>query len=160
MGDQHNEITTKDLAGRTPPESTSGEAAVEEQQQPQPINESEQATDVATATRQREAEMDEESSTSTDAGGEQRMPLFPAEEGERFRSRWTDIQAGFVDRPREMVEQADHLVADLMQRLAAQFADERGRLEAHWETDDDVSTEDLRITLTRYRSFFERLLAA
>jgi hypothetical protein len=67
---------------------------------------------------------------------------------------------GFVDRPRESVEQADQLVADLMQRLAAQFSEERAELEGQWERDDDVSTGDLRAALTRYRSFFERLLSA
>jgi hypothetical protein len=88
------------------------------------------------------------------------MPLFTTEESERFRSRWTEVQTGFVDRPRESVEEADRLVADLMERLTAQFGDERSRLEAQWDRGDDVSTEELRVALTRYRSFFERLLAA
>ena len=87
-------------------------------------------------------------------------PLLPSDESERFASRWQDIQASFVDEPRASVEQADALVADLMQRLAASFSDERRRLEAQWDSGDDVSTEDLRVALTRYRSFFERLLAA
>jgi hypothetical protein len=88
------------------------------------------------------------------------VPLFSGDESQQLRDRWTDIQAGFVDQPREMVEQADGLVADLMQRLAAQFSEERTRLESQWGTDDDASTEDLRVALTRYRSFFERLLNA
>jgi hypothetical protein len=88
------------------------------------------------------------------------MPLFNAEEAERFRSRWTDIQTRFVDAPRDVVEQADHLVADVMQRLVAQFSDARSRLETQWDQNEDVSTEELRVALTRYRSFFERLLAA
>ncbi|HZO96316.1 MAG TPA: hypothetical protein VFB42_02995 [Gaiellaceae bacterium] len=79
---------------------------------------------------------------------------------ERFTSRWTEIQSSFVDRPRESVEQADALVADLMRQLAAGLAGERRRLESRWEGGDDVSTEDLRVALTRYRSFFDRLLAA
>jgi hypothetical protein len=94
------------------------------------------------------------------SAGEQRMALFSGAESERLRTRWTDIQAGFVDRPREMVEEADALVADLMQRLAAQFSEERSRLENQWDKEEDVSTEDLRLALTRYRSFFERLLSA
>ena len=47
-----------------------------------------------------------------------------------------------------------------MQRLAAGFSDERERLEGQWDQGSDVSTEDLRVALTRYRSFFDRLLAA
>ena len=92
--------------------------------------------------------------------GDATMPLFTAEETGSFRSRWTEIQTGFVDRPRESVEEADRLVADLVQRLTAQFGDERSRLEAQWDRGDEASTEDLRVALTRYRSFFERLLAA
>jgi hypothetical protein len=87
-------------------------------------------------------------------------PLLAADEGERYRTRWQEIQVRFVDEPQQSVEQADMLVADLMQRLAAVFSDERGRLEAQWEGGDDVSTEDLRVALTRYRSFFDRLLSA
>jgi hypothetical protein len=89
-----------------------------------------------------------------------REPLFSHEQGERFTARWGEIQTSFVDQPRDAVAQADALVADLMQRLATNFAHERERLEGQWDRGDDVSTEDLRITLTRYRSFFDRLLSA
>jgi hypothetical protein len=74
--------------------------------------------------------------------------------------RWKDIQAAFVDEPEQAVQQADALVAELMQRLAAMFASERAGLEKRWAGGDEVSTEDLRQGLRRYRSFFERLLAA
>ena len=87
-------------------------------------------------------------------------PLLPAHEGDRFKSRWVEIQASFVDEPQRSVEQADALVADLMQRLAATFSAERETLEGQWAKGDDVSTEDLRVALTRYRSFFDRLLTA
>jgi hypothetical protein len=87
-------------------------------------------------------------------------PLLPVDQADRFRQSWEEIQRDFVDRPRESVEQADALVADLMQRLAAGFSNERSRLESQWEGGDDVSTEDLRVALTRYRSFFQRLLSA
>lgn len=87
-------------------------------------------------------------------------PLFDKSESARFQQDWDSIQTGFVDEPRRAVERADALVADLMQRLAASFADERGRLEAQWDRGDDVSTEDLRVALQRYRSFFGRLLHA
>jgi hypothetical protein len=86
--------------------------------------------------------------------------LLPADMSSRFREKWDEIQTGFVDEPRRSVEHADQLVADLMQRLASSFSDERGRLENQWDRGDDVSTEVLRVALTRYRSFFERLLSA
>jgi hypothetical protein len=87
-------------------------------------------------------------------------PLLPGDQADVLASRWQEIQAGFVDEPRASVERADALVADLMQRLASGFSDERERLEAQWDRGDDVSTEDLRVALTRYRSFFDRLLSA
>jgi hypothetical protein len=90
---------------------------------------------------------------------EEHQPLLPRELGERYRNEWQQIQAGFVDEPRRSVEEADRLVADLMQRLAAIFSDEREQLENQWDSGDDVSTEDLRVALTRCRSFFDRLLS-
>jgi hypothetical protein len=88
------------------------------------------------------------------------QPLLSAEDGATFQTRWKDIQVGFVDEPQSAVAQADALVAELMQRLASQFAEERGRLEGEWERGEQVSTEDLRQALQHYRSFFQRLLAA
>jgi hypothetical protein len=84
--------------------------------------------------------------------------LFSTSEVGDFRSRWSNIQTGFVDEPRKAVEDADNLVASVMKQLAEGFANERERLEKQWDRGDDVSTEDLRIALQRYRSFFDRLL--
>jgi len=86
-------------------------------------------------------------------------PLFETQEAESLRSRWTTVQTQFVDEPRRSVEQADELVAATMKRLAEMFASERDELEHNWDRGDDVSTEDLRIALQRYRSFFDRLLS-
>jgi hypothetical protein len=94
------------------------------------------------------------------SAGTDHEPLFASDQSERFTSRWQEIQTSFVDQPRDAVKEADALVADLMQRLAASFSQERERLEAQWDRGDDVSTEDLRVALTRYRSFFDRLLSA
>ncbi len=94
--------------------------------------------------------------------GEQPGPmaaLLPSDQTAQFRTRWTDIQAAFVDDPRRSVEQADTLVAEVMKRLAEMFADERSRLEGQWSKGSDVSTEDLRVALQRYRSFFDLLLS-
>ncbi|HEX8984391.1 MAG TPA: hypothetical protein VF767_03130 [Bryobacteraceae bacterium] len=90
---------------------------------------------------------------------EQSTPLFAAHEAQDLRSRWSDIQAGFVDEPRKAVEQADGLVAAAIKRLAEVFAEERSKLEAQWDRGDNISTEDLRVALQRYRSFFTRLLS-
>lgn len=86
-------------------------------------------------------------------------PLLPANEIQDLRAKWTDIQAGFVDKPREAVEGADAMVASVMQRLAETFANERSKLETQWSHGDNASTEDLRVALQHYRSFFDRLLS-
>jgi hypothetical protein len=102
-----------------------------------------------------------DTSGSAAAGGaEGGQTLLPPDQASGFHERWQDIQVSFVDEPRQAVEQADLLVADLLQRLAASFSDERKRLEGQWDRGGDVSTEDLRVALQRYRSFFDRLLAA
>ena len=86
-------------------------------------------------------------------------PLFPEDVANDFRGKWDRIQTGFVDEPRQAVQQADELVAQAIKRLAESFAQERGRLEGQWDRGDQVSTEDLRLALQTYRSFFHRLLA-
>ena len=85
--------------------------------------------------------------------------LFPGTESQTFQTRWSEIQTSFVDEPRRSVEQADSLVAEVMQRLATVFADERSRLEQQWDRGEDTDTEALRQALRRYRSFFDRLLS-
>lgn len=86
-------------------------------------------------------------------------PLLANDRSDDFRKRWDSIQTSFVDEPREAVEKADSLVAELMQDLAKTFANERQNLEGQWGRGDNVSTEDLRVALQRYRSFFSRLLS-
>jgi hypothetical protein len=86
-------------------------------------------------------------------------PLLPENEVGDLRSRWDNIQTSFVDEPRRAVQDADALVARAMKRLAEVFASERSQLESQWDRGDDVSTEDLRVALQRYRSFFGRLLS-
>jgi len=66
---------------------------------------------------------------------------------------WSKIQTGFVDEPRRTVEDADKLVAAVTQRLAEGFANKRAGVEKEWDRGDNVSTEDLRVALQRYRSF-------
>ena len=93
--------------------------------------------------------------SATNGGGS----LLPAAMDATFQERWKEIQTRFVDEPRGAVEDADGLVANLMQQLAEGFAKERERLEAQWGRGEDISTEDLRVALQRYRTFFQRLLS-
>jgi hypothetical protein len=93
-----------------------------------------------------------------DGGGS--TPLFSESDVTELRTRWSHVQTGFVDEPRRAVEEADKLVASVMKRLAEGFANERTTLEKQWDRGDHVSTEDLRVALQRYRSFFDRLLNA
>lgn len=85
--------------------------------------------------------------------------LLVPERCQEYRTQWDTIQTSFVDEPRQSVERADSLVAGVMQELAKTFADERQKLEAQWGRGDNVSTEDLRVALQRYRAFFSRLLS-
>jgi hypothetical protein len=96
--------------------------------------------------------------SGADVGNEAEAPLLQKAEAAQFRSRWDEIQRGFVDEPRKAVEQADGLVAEAIQQLAKVFAEERSALEQQWSRGDEVSTDDLRLGLQRYRSFFQRLL--
>jgi hypothetical protein len=86
-------------------------------------------------------------------------PLYDEHEAGDLRTRWQNIQGGFVDDPRASVEQADQLVATAIKRLAEIFASERSNLEAAWSKGGEASTEDLRQALRRYRAFFDRLLS-
>jgi hypothetical protein len=85
--------------------------------------------------------------------------LFAADDLADLRSRWTAVQAAFVDDPKDCVQKADNLVSDLVEQLTTGFAHARSRLEEQWARGEEASTEDLRLALMHYRKFFERLLA-
>jgi hypothetical protein len=86
------------------------------------------------------------------------VAMYSEDQLRDFRARWDQIQAGFVDEPRGAVERADGLVADAIAKLAEGFARTRAQVEEQWKRGDKVSTEDLRLALRHYRSFFTRLL--
>jgi len=115
-----------------------------------------QSTDRTPSTR--EVAKDLERAPSGKADSSATTALFPENESKDFHKRWTDIQTGFVDEPRRAVERADELVAEVIKRLADSFAQERSKLEGQWGRGNNVSTEDLRVALQRYRAFFDRLL--
>jgi hypothetical protein len=136
MSERERDLTTADIAQRR----------------------TEEPTDVSDADQPLERNADASTATATEPRAELE-PLLGRDDAQGFRDRWETIQTAFVDSPRQAVEDADGLVAELMQRLAQTFTDERQSLEAQWSRGDDVSTEDLRVALQRYRSFFERLLS-
>lgn len=93
-----------------------------------------------------------------DPAVDQPVLLFADTDVSGYRSRWSNIQAGFVDEPRQAVEDADNLVKSVLEKLSRGFTHERDRLAKQWDRGENVSTEDLRVALQRYRSFFDRLL--
>jgi hypothetical protein len=111
------------------------------------------ASTMATAAQPHEHEGEASSADTRPA------PIFAGTEAAGYRTQWDAIQTGFVDEPRHAVEEADALVALVIKRLSEVFADERASLEHQWGRGDEISTEDLRIALRKYRSFFERLLS-
>lgn len=85
--------------------------------------------------------------------------LFPPQAADDFRHRWDNIQIGFVDDPRAAVHNADELVAQVLKSLAGSFAEQRTEIESRMGQDDGTgNTEEMRMALKRYRSFFQRLL--
>jgi hypothetical protein len=111
------------------------------------------------ATGQAAAKKETRPSQVGESTPEEASSLFSSEETARFRSRWDAIQTGFVDEPHLAVKHADELVAEVINRLAQVFADERAKLEAQLDQNRELSTEDLRLALRHYRSFFARLLS-
>lgn len=99
-----------------------------------------------------------EKRTSMNDNQENLAPLFDHDATDKFKTRWLAIQSKFVDDPSESVKQADQLVDDVIQDITRNFADRRGLLERQWNGGEDASTEDLRLALKQYRSFFDRLL--
>jgi hypothetical protein len=132
---------------------STAELAAAAEQQRSPASESGGSTTVI-APESRPIQRDQADQSAV----ERHEPLFDTSRAETLRGRWADIQAGFVDEPRRAVEQADSLVAEVMQQLAQAFSEARSGLEGQWDRGDDVNTEDLRQALRRYRSFFDRLL--
>jgi hypothetical protein len=98
---------------------------------------------------------------NTDVRTEERelAPLFLPDVAKEFRSHWDTVQRGFVDDPRQALQQGDELVVQVMKSLAETLSHERATLEGQVNQIGKTSTETLRIALRRYRSFFERLLS-
>jgi hypothetical protein len=166
-----DELTTADLAGRgdaadrrardlprdTP--ETGGPRLVRNEPSDEAIPLGASTVADKPANTPREGTFGGEAARGTSALGKPTL-LFSESDMSDLRSQWSKVQVGFVDEPRRSVEEADSLVATVMQRLAEGFARERSTLEQQWDRGSDVSTEDLRVALQRYRDFFDRLLSA
>lgn len=109
-------------------------------------------------TENREPMVENRPTTSMNEEDEGLMALFEDAEAEKFRTQWLNIQSKFVDNPRESVREADELVASVLKSVTMSFHNRRSALEREWNGGGSASTEDLRLALKRYRSFFERLL--
>ncbi len=155
---KEDQLTTAELAGRGEQKKTDRDLrGVKDAQRPKPVR-SETADP-----RLRDSRGQVGGEAAPSRGSEEDLgspALFSDSEIGELRARWSNIQTGFVDQPRSAVEEADKLVAAVMQRLAEGFANERTSLEKAWDRGDNVSTEDLRVALRRYRAFFDRLLSA
>ncbi len=153
---EREDVTTRDIAQEKPNQPS--EADFEERRPKLVQSERQPGGTAAIAHPENTAERD---AVRRDTGqrDNQATPLFPSNELQDLRRKWDQIQAGFVDEPRKAVGEADNLVASTMKRLAEVFAQERSNLEGQWDRGDNISTEDLRLALQRYRSFFHRLLA-
>lgn len=84
--------------------------------------------------------------------------LVTADRAESYSSRWNSVKGEFVDEPRRAVADADALVGELLDELQDLFKAQRSDIERGLDA-DETSTEDLRLALRRYRSFFDRLLS-
>ena len=176
MQREDESLSTRDLAGtqREIPVETAAEATPEDASPAEqdvrfdrrPPDADAQAVDSSQATADGPAEP-RASATSGDADRardgadiDEAGSLLPEGEESDFQRRWEEIQTRFVDDPRQAVEDADALVAGVMQRIAEGFAQARDGLEGQWSRGEDVGTEELRVALQRYRAFFRRLLSA
>jgi hypothetical protein len=90
---------------------------------------------------------------------EDRVSVLDPTASERLRGRWQEVQAGFVDEPRQSVTEADQLVGEVLDEVSRVFRDQRSELEAEWSGNTEPGTEELRQALRRYREFFDRLLS-
>ncbi len=96
-----------------------------------------------------------EAPAAADAPAADPPALLGSLDAGEIRNRFLDIQAGFIDEPRQAVEEAGRFVDDLLRQVADALQQQRGQLAG---ATDEGSTEDLRLALRAYRQFVDRLL--
>jgi hypothetical protein len=151
-------LITRDLAGTTPDAPADEDRFEREPAAGDPGTTDRTSADAMAGTTATETREPAQGTATADV--EEAGSLLPDDEESDFRARWEQIQTRFVDDPRQAVEDADALVAGVMQRIADGFAQARDGLEGQWSRGEDVGTEELRVALQRYRAFFRRLLSA
>lgn len=97
-----------------------------------------------------------QTSQGEDSSGRER--LVSADRAQSYGTRWDAVKGEFVDEPRRAVADADALVGELLDELQTLFTEQRKGIERSMAA-DETSTEDMRLALRRYRSFFDRLLS-
>ena len=154
-------MTTHDEQTRAAANSSADEAPAPRHESSEGMEPSTARTEPSADTSATESEPlttgDESSAARTEPSTER--SLLGDNDLSGLRSRWDDVQAAFVDNPKECVQKADTLVAEVVEQLTTGFSDARSRLEAQWARGESASTEDLRVALKRYRDFFQRLLS-
>ena len=145
--------------GESPPVELGGQADDDQPNDHDHKTDDDHTTHDAAAVDTEADDTDRPPSDGDDGADAPAASLFSSENSERLRGQWDSAQTAFVDDPRAAVERADRLVVETIQILSTSFTEERSRLEEQWARGESVSTEDLRIALQRYRSFFERLLS-
>jgi hypothetical protein len=155
MDEEKNRRTERDVVD-TPEQAMQDEQSIQEERSIENERRMEDRNDDRIS---RNTTREEETRAPRDTVRDELVSLFDANEAEKFRTRWLAIQSKFVDDPSESVKEADDLVADVIQNVTKGFAKRRRVLEQQWTGGGQTSTEDLRIALKQYRSFFERLLS-
>lgn len=82
--------------------------------------------------------------------------LIDSESVSALRNEWDAIQALFVDDPRTAVVRADELLVRAFTALSNAIARDRAQIHERWS--HDPTTEDLRLSMQRYRQHLCRLL--
>lgn len=82
--------------------------------------------------------------------------IWTDESAQDFRDRWREAQLRFVDDPRKAADDIRELVSEAVDALTAALTSHREQLHS-WPANGD--TEQYRVVVQRYRTFFERLLA-
>jgi hypothetical protein len=112
----------------------------------------------AATSRQADDPQAKRSAHANDSGESEREPLVPEQRAAEYGRRWDAVKGGFVDEPRQATAEADQIVAELLEELQTLFHDQRRDIEQGIDA-ESTSTEDLRLALRRYSSFFARLLS-
>jgi hypothetical protein len=115
-------------------------------------------TGQAASSRQVDHSQANQSAHANGSAESDREPLVPQQRAAEYGRRWDAAKGSFVDEPRQAIAEADQIVAELLEELQTLFHNQRRDIEQGIDS-ESTSTEDLRLALRRYSSFFNRLLS-